>query len=259
MTSPRAALPGGDQLPLFDLVWPMNLGTAPPTTRRATAPSGPLRDRRDVFNARLLDGLTLVGPYEIPRIEPCTQVTSSLICFSEASALRVPDPDAWVHFYEDDYRFVRLWHAPTRHFRRLAGFAGVISPDFSLYRNMPVAQKIDHTYRNQLLGARMQADGINVIANVRLSGRGSVPYALAGAPRRSTVALGLIGCIRDSTNRRHVLEEVRILCDELAPANLVVYGSGAYGVLDYPREQGIPVHLFPADTYARSKARRAAA
>ena len=52
---------------------------------------------------------------------------------------------------------------------------------------------------------------------------------------------------------------VRILCDELAPANLVVYGSGAYGVLDYPREQGIPVHLFPADTYARSKARRAAA
>ena len=42
---------------------------------------------------------------------------------------------------------------------------------------------------NQLMGARLQADGINVIPNVRLNGRESVPYALAGIPSRSTLAL----------------------------------------------------------------------
>ena len=47
------------------------------------------------------------------------------------------------------------------------------------------------TYRNPLLRARMQADGISVISNIRLSGRESVPYALAGNPRHSTVAPGL--------------------------------------------------------------------
>ncbi|MEI8083290.1 MAG: DUF4417 domain-containing protein, partial [Actinomycetes bacterium] len=34
-------------------------------------------------------------------------------------------------FYEDDYRFNRLWNDPERYIRRLARFAGVVSPDFS--------------------------------------------------------------------------------------------------------------------------------
>jgi hypothetical protein len=259
VTSTRTTLPGSDQLPLFDLQWPSEDSTVPKEARHARLVTDPGRDRQDVFNARLLAGLTLVGPYEIPKIDPCTQVPDSLISFSEARALRRPDPEIWVHFYEDDYRFIRMWNDPERHFRWLARFAGIVSPDFSIYRNMPVAQKIAHTYRNQLLGARMQADGINVIANIRLSGRQSIPYALAGAPRHSTVALGLHGCIQDQANRRHVVEEVRIVCDELAPAHLVVYGSAAYRVLDYPREQGIPVHAFPADTFTRSQTRKAAA
>lgn len=259
MTSTRTTLPSSDQLPLFDLQWTREGCALPKEARHAVLVTDPARDRRDVFNGRLLAGLTLVGPYEIPMIDPCLQVPDSLISFSEANALRKPDPQTWVHFYEDDYKFIRLWNDPDRHFRRLAQFAGVVSPDFSIYRNMPTAQKIAHTYRNQLLGARMQADGINVIANIRLSGRESIPYALAGAPRHSTVALGLHGCTQDRTNRRHVVEEVRIVCDELAPAHLVVYGSAAYRVLDYPREQGIPVHVFRADTFTRSQTRKAAA
>jgi hypothetical protein len=259
MTSSRKTCPGIAQLPLFDLQWPYD---ACPDTRGAREDNlvtVPGRDRRDVFNGHLLAGLTLVGPYEIPKIEACTQVPLRLISFSEARGLRKPDPEAWVHFYEDDYRFSRLWNDPGRYSRWLAHFAGVVSPDFSVYRNMPVAQKIAHTYRNQLLGARMQADGFNVIANIRLSGRESIPYALAGASRHSTVALGLNGCIQDRENRRHVVEEVRIVCDELVPAHLVVYGSAAYRILEYPREQGIPVHVFRADTFTRSQTRKAAA
>ena len=259
MRSTRTTLPFSDQLPLFDLQWSREDRTDPKEARHASLVADSGRDRQDVFNARLLAGLTLVGPYEIPKIDPCTHVPDNLISFSEASALRSPDPETWVHFYEDDYRFIRLWNDPERHLRWLARFAGVVSPDFSIYRNMPVAQKIAHTYRNQLLGARMQADGISVISNIRLSGRESVPYALAGAPRHSTVAIGLHGCIQDPANRRLVVEEVRIVCDELAPAHLVVYGSAAYHVLDYPREQGIPVHAFPADTFTRSQTRKAVA
>lgn len=259
MTSTRATLPGSHQLPLFDLQWPCEAGTAPKEARRTGPSEVPGRERRDVFRGRLLAGLTLVGPYEIPKIDPCAQVPDKLISFSEANALRKPDPQTWVHFYEDDYKFLRLWNDPERYFRRLARFAGVVGPDFSIYRNMPVAQKIAQTYRNQLLGARMQADGINVIANIRLSGRESIPYALAGAPRNSTVALGLNGCIQYRENRRHVVEEVRIICDELAPTHLVVYGSVAHRVLDYPREQGIRIHVFRSDTFTRSQTRKAAA
>ncbi len=259
MTSTRETVSSAGQLSLFDLQWlgEMPIGRAP--GRRIAVPKREWRDHRDVFNARLLDGLAVVGPYDIPQIAACTAVPGSLIAFSEARGLKVPAPESWVHFYEDDYRFEQFWERPEQWIRRLRSFAGVISPDFSLYRNMPNAQQIFNTYRNQLLGARMQAEGIPVIANVRLNGRASSPHALAGAPRRSTIAIGLHGCTRARSNRRLVVEEVRIICDELAPANLVVYGGVGFGVLDYPRELGVPVHVFAPDTYTRSQFRTAAA
>lgn len=216
------------------------------------------RDRRDVFNGRLLRDLTLMGPFHIPGIRPCQLVPATLLAFSEAMSLPAAAPDAWVHFFEDDYRFLRLWRAPERYIRLLTRFAGVVSPDFSVYRNMPVAQNISHIYRNQLLGARMQADGLNVITNVRLCGQESIPYALAGVPQHSTLAVGLHGCTRDAANRRHVVAEIKILCDLCEPSDLVVYGSAAYGVLDYPQELGIPVHVFGPDGRHRSRTRGAA-
>lgn len=227
--------------------------------------TGPARsqlvvDRRRATSARLLDGLTLVGPYDIPKIENCDLVPDRLVAFSEAmSKSTKPDHAAWVHFYEDDYRYERLWRSPGTYLPRLASFAGIISPDFSIYRNTPVAEKIHQTYRNQLLGARMQADGGAVIANVRLSGKESIPYALAGVPRQSTIAIGLHGCTRDKVNRCHVVAEIALICAELDPTALVVYGSAAYAVLDQPRERGIPVHIYPADTFRRSQSRKLAA
>ncbi|MGB7964113.1 MAG: DUF4417 domain-containing protein [Propionicimonas sp.] len=217
------------------------------------------RDRRDVINGRLLDGLTLVGYYEIPKTLKCTEVPERLVAFTEAvSKKNEPDPDAWVHFYEDDYKFTRLWARPEKYYERLGAYAGVISPDYSLYRNMPTAQQIGHTYQNQLLGARLQADGVHVIANVRLSGPESIAYALAGVPPRSTLALGLNGCTKEKENRAHVIEEIRLICDSCEPTSLVVYGSDEYGVLDYPLASGIAVHVYPPDTLRRSKIRAAA-
>jgi hypothetical protein len=259
MTSFRETLPPSAQMSLFESA-NNHHGAATETTARVIDGHGSnRRDRCDVSNFRLLDGLTLVGPHDIPKIGPCRLVPSKMIVFSEAMRMRRADPDAWVHFYEDDYRFQRLWRAPETYFPRLRSFAGVVSPDFSLYRNMPAADRIHNTHRNQLLGARLQTDGANVIANVRLSGRASIPYALAGAPRNSTIALGLHGCTKNKSNRRHVVEEIALICHELAPANLVAYGSAAYGVLDYPLELGIPVHTFPSDTFKRAATRKAAA
>lgn len=259
MTSMRSALTPCDQLTMFrlDSVSSTNgyHGTPQPKYQIYTSPL----DRRDVFNAHLTHGLTWSGPYDIPAIGSCTLVPNALVAFSEINALATVEPGTWVHFYEDDYKFVRLWRSPERYIEKLKRFSGVISPDFSLYWNMPRAQQIEHTFRNQLLGARMQTDGLNVIPNVRLCGRQSIPYALAGTPKNSTIALGLHGCIKSAENRRRVFEEIKILCDAATPENLIVYGSPAYGVLEYPQELGIPVYVFPPDTFTRSRCRKAPA
>lgn len=258
MTSLGRPLPPIHQLAIFDNATCNNRAT----DGNGTALAGPnprFSARHDVSNGRLLRGLKLVKPFDIAKIEPCNLIPHKLVAFSEALAISPSDFDAWVHFYEHDYRFQQIWNDPERHLHRLSRFAGIISPDFSVCRNMPAADKIHNTHRNQLLGARLQADGANVIANVRISGRESIPYALAGVPRNSTVAIGLHGCTKDTTNRRFVVEEVAIICDELSPTALIVYGSDAYRVLDYPRILGIPVHIFPPDTFHRRRSRKGVA
>ena len=132
-------------------------------------------------------------------------------------------------------------------------------PGLLAVRNMPVARKIEHTYRNQLLGAWLQVQGVNVIANVRLSGRDSVPFALAGVPRESSIAIGLHGCVKDKENRIHVIEEIRLICDLQEPTNLIVYGSDAFGVLDHAREAGHLVHVYQPDSFRRASSRKDAA
>lgn len=258
MTSLKRTLPVADNPALFQIGHRDSPSTKEPVTRKVRHEAAHRRDRRDVFNGRLLAGLTLVGPHEIPKLNPCTLVPDRLIAFSEAVGMRQPDPQAWVHGYEDDYKAAeRLWRSPEKYFRKLRGFAGVICPDHSTYRNLLAAQKIHNTYRNQLLGARLQADGDNVIPNVRLNGRESIPYALAGIPSNSTLAVGLHGCTKSRENRRHVIDEIQIICDFCKPANLVVYGSDAYGVLNYPLAQGVPVYVYAPDAFCRSLLRKA--
>lgn len=254
MASSRHTLPPSEKLPLFSI---SPIPSIAPDFVAESAPLLPDR-RKDVLNGRLLKGLTVVRPYGIPLIEPCTAVPGQVTAFSEALALRNPDPEVWVHFFEDDYKLERFWRQPEKYLQRLRGFAGIIGPDFSLYENMPVAQQIGNTYRNQLLAAWVQHQGVPVIPNVRLSGVESVSYALAGVPKRSTIALGLHGCTKDLSNRSHVIEEMRIVCAQLDPLNVLIYGSESYDVAKPASEVGIPVHVFTPDTWKRSRERKAA-
>lgn len=209
------------------------------TTMQRTLPER-RRSRKDTFNERLLKGLTLTRPYDIPLLEPCQATPSKLVAFSEAMGADRQDADSWVHFYEDDFKFERFWNKPEETLERLDGFAGLIGPDFSLYENMPVVQKIHNTYRNQLLSAWAQRCGVQVIANVRLSGPDSVPYSLAGIPAHSTIAFGLHGCLKKVENRQQAVQEIVLACDRLLPSNVLIYGSDAYRVAEGAHEQNIP-------------------
>lgn len=210
----------------------------------------------NVQNSWMLEGLALVGIWGIPSLKPTDKIPRKLMAFSEAIQHKTAPPHTYVHFYEDDVRFKRIWNNPKKYMPKLAMFSGVIEPDFSLYANMAPAEKIYNTYRNRLLAAYMQKEGYTVIPNVRISGKESIPYTLAGIPENSVVSLGLHGCTKDVHNRITVVEEIKIICDSLNPKAIVIYGSEAYNITSYPYEKGIPVYTFKPDTYNRSRARK---
>lgn len=65
-----------------------------------------------------------------------------------------------------------------------------------------------------------------------------------GLPHESVIAVGARACVEDLADRRLFCQGLRIACDELHPTGIVWYGTDAYGCSDYPRELGIPIHVF---------------
>lgn len=81
------------------------------------------------------------GYIEIPCIRATNSLPNRVLTFSKAISKSNKDYDCWVVFYEDDYEFERLWNNPRAYLEKLSKFNGVISPDYSLYRNMPLVMQ----------------------------------------------------------------------------------------------------------------------
>ena len=112
-----------------------------------------LAHKRDVFHAWMLERLGFSRPWDMPVLAPVEAHPTALVPFSVAMHERWRDFDCFVHFYEDDFRFERVWNDPHKYLPKLSKFEGVIMPDFSTCIDFPRPLKMWNCYRNQTLGA----------------------------------------------------------------------------------------------------------
>jgi len=59
-----------------------------------------------------------------------------------------------------DYQFERVWNYPDRYIDVLKKFAFVLSPQFSMYEDMPLVTKLYNLYRNRWCGRYWQENGV---------------------------------------------------------------------------------------------------
>ena len=79
---------------------------------------------RDVFNSFLVSLAYYAGTFEFPIIQPTYWIPNRLIAFSKA--VSNTDYDQWIHFYEDDYRFERIWRNPRQYLNVLKRYNGCV-------------------------------------------------------------------------------------------------------------------------------------
>lgn len=143
------------------------------------------------------------GYIELPKIKTSNHRPQNLVSFSKAMSKSWNDFECWVMFYEHDVRFERLWNNPKRYLSKLKKFKGIISPDFSLYRNMPLVMQQWNTYRNRALAAWLQNNGIELIPNVRFNDERTYDFCFDGNGKK-----GVFEWIYDSskgvTHRRFI-------------------------------------------------------
>ncbi len=186
----------------------------------------------DGFNAELVSGAFFDGTFEIPHLKKPDKIVipSALIPFSQRK--RSENYNEFVHFYEHDKNFATVLTAAKEHIHSFKNFQGVISPDCSLYRDMPLVLQIANTYMNRAIGYYLQSQGIYVIPNIRWGDERSYTtielpekFAFLGVDKHSIVSIGTYACIKNQENKRYFAEGLEAMLDELEPEVVLVYGG----------------------------------
>lgn len=173
------------------------------------------------------------GCFEMPivhGISKRTELPSRMIPFSMLG--RSTDSDEIVCFFEKDPMFADAIVAADDYLEDLKKFPFVLTPDCSLYRDMPIAAQIANVYLSRLVGSYFEQNGMRVIPTIRWSTEVSYtteifpePFAFAGAPKRSTVAIGTYGCIQKADDKLYFREGLAAMLDYLKPRRVLVYGA----------------------------------
>lgn len=200
---------------------------------------------KDVFHAFMVRNATYEGELEIPNIAPITAIPSKLIPFSKAISSR--EFDAWVHFYEDDVSFERIWNKPLKYLPILKRYKGVIAPDFSLYRDMPLAMQHWNIYRSHAVAVWLQDEGVPVIANVRWGDERTYDICCFGVPKHSAIAIGSHGCIKLLSDRIHFVGGLDHIVKKLEPSTIIIYGTAPDKIFLPYKQKGIDILQFDSD------------
>ena len=200
---------------------------------------------KDVFNAFLVRMATYAGIFEFPCIRPTYVVPRRLIPFSKAISSK--DYDQWVHFYENDYLFERLWRRPRKYLEILKKYQGVILPDFSLYRDMPFVMQLWNIYRSRAIGHWLQINGINVIPNIRFGDKRTYRICCDGIAKHCVIALGFLGNIKCKADREIFLEGFELVVRLLEPSVVIIYGSAPAKYFQKYQEAGIRIVCFESN------------
>lgn len=178
----------------------------------------------DVLNLRMT--FPSSSPHDIPDLQPSEFVPANLAAWNMP---RHRDYAAIsrgaLHFFLDDYRFETAWASPERLLPRVLAVGATLTPDFSLWRDMPRAAQVWNVYRSRWCGAYWQSQGAEVIPTACWSTPDSFDFCFDGIPPYAHVAVSSIG-IR-STNEDQALFRAGIeeLIRRTQPKLLLCYGQ----------------------------------
>ena len=197
----------------------------------ATPEDKPKKNERlrtdEAYNLPYVDLERTEGFYQMPIIERETHIPKGLMGFNYA--LTSGDISKGIHFYVDDYQFERIWNDPHKYIDVLREYDCVLTPDFSLYLDMPISMKIWNIFRSRLIGQMMQDEGLIVIPTVSWAEEETFDFCFDGLPEGGVMSISTVGVKKDE----HAMEIWKAGTTELIkrkkPSALLVYG----GAVDY--------------------------
>ena len=186
---------------------------------------GDERERTNkAYNLDLAQGTVMTEDFwQMPIIRRDTYVPEDLIGFNYAITNK--EKNVGVHFYVDDYQFERVWNYPDKYIETLAAYECILSPDFSLYMDMPMPMKIWNVYRSRQIGAYYQSSGMRVIPTLSWAEEETFQFCFKGIEHGSVVSVSTVGVKNDKTAVAIWSEGMAEAIRQTKPAMILEYGG----------------------------------
>lgn len=184
------------------------------------------------FRISLVKTAFFDGKFEIPHIDAPEDIVvpDRLVPFSQRKRSR--NKNDFICFYEHDIKFREILTNTEDYVDELKQYAGVISPDCSLYLDAPLCVQIASIYLNRAVGYYLSTQGIYVIPNIRWGDERTYTdvlfgekVAFQGVDKHSIVSIGTYGQIKTVESKRYFREGLQAMLDELEPRVVLVYGA----------------------------------
>lgn len=174
----------------------------------------------------LFESNNTYGIPELPK-PALTQPPTWLAPFRSRISKAARPTDGALHFFLEDFRFESVWNKPHTSLQALQNFSTVLTPDFSLYRDWPLAVQLWNTYRSRWVGRFWHAHGFTVIPTISWSSEASYSFSFCGVPCGSVVAISTCGV----NHRQHPVEKAlfmagfRRMIQTIQPTAVLCYGT----------------------------------
>ena len=181
------------------------------------------------------------GVFEIPKIrkEEIELENVELIGYDK---LNENETDKIVHFFLDDYKFEVMWKDPEPRIEKLKKYNAVLSPNYSIYTEMPLSLKVYNTFRNRWCGAFLQSKGIKVIPTVAWGEPNTFWFCFDGIEQGSVVAVSTLGVRKE---KALFMQGYNEMIRRIKPSQIICYGEpfeemqGKIILVDYARTNNL--------------------
>lgn len=198
-----------------------------------------LCQRRNSYRYRnnpifLRNGYACAGEYQFPivRRQEFKSIPKSFVYITDAKAGR--EQASWnkgVHCFVDDNKIDDLFNRPQKYRKLLSSFSVLLSPDYSLYREMPEWIQIQAVGRSRWVGAHWQtAWGCQVIPTVSWAGPESFKFCFDGIEEGCWVAVSTVGNRKSPLDRKPFMHGFDAMIERIKPSGVLCYGKPFEGM-----------------------------
>lgn len=198
----------------------------------------------DAYNLEEFDPERASGFYQFPQLKAENATPKDMVSFNYLLNSQ-PKEDCAIHFYIDDYQFERVWNDPYKYIEKLKEYQCVLTPDFSLYMDMPMAMKIWNIYRSRLIGQIFQDKGLTVIPTLQWAEADTLDFAFEGIGQGGTVSVSTIGVKRDENAKKIWYNGMDKAMEIIKPCQVLVYG----GDIGYKFPKGVKVRYYDTKAF----------